>query len=185
MKMPLNPVARDRASLEAVMLESGGTAPDCALPVVIVREAIDGPRAGRIGEAQIRELFRWNGWRGFWADTIHDFDHYHSTHEALAIAHGQAVMLLGGEGGREVELHEGDLLVLPAGTVHRRLSASHDFLACGAYPPDHEADLLRPEAGPDRDKVQASVPLPDFDPFYGEHGPVTRIWSKGCRPRLH
>lgn len=186
MKMPLNPVARDRASFEAIMLDSGSTAPDSALPIVIVREAIDGPRDGRIGEGQIRELFRWNGWRGFWADTIHDFDHYHSTHEALAIAHGQAVMLLGGEGGREIALKAGDLIALPAGTLHRLLSASENFIACGAYPPDREADLLRPETGHDRDKAQASVPLPDFDPFYGEHGPVMRIWSKGRRrPHLH
>ncbi|HLS18779.1 MAG TPA: cupin, partial [Paracoccaceae bacterium] len=107
------------------------------------------------------------------------------THEALAIAHGQAVMLLGGEGGREVGLQAGDLIVLPAGTLHRRLSASENFTACGAYPPDAKADLLRPETGHDQDRVRATVPLPDFDPFYGEHGPVTRIWSKGRRPHLH
>lgn len=186
MKMSLNPVARDRASIESVTLDPGGDASDSALPVIIVREAIDGPRGGRIGEAQIRELFRWNGWGGFRAETIPDFDHFHSTHEALAIAHGKVMMLIGGEGGREIELHAGDLIALPAGTIHRRLSASDDFLACGAYPTGHEADFLRPEAKRAGSGLQiVPIPLPDFDPFYGEHGPVTRIWSKGRRPLLH
>lgn len=182
MKMPLNPVARDRATLESIMLEREDGASENALPVVIVRQAIDGPRADAIGEGQIRELFHWNGWRGVWVDTVPDFDHCHPAHEALAIAHGEAVLVLGGEDGREVELHEGDLIALPAGTVHRCAYASPDFRACGAYPQGGETSVLTP----DKSKGQiAPVSLPDFDPFYGEHGPVTRIWSKGRRPKLH
>ena len=175
MKLPLNPVAPDRALVETLELTPNGRMPNNVLPVVLIRGALDGPADDR----QLRELYRANQWQGCWTWTVYDFHHYHSTaHEALAVASGAATLVLGGEGGHEVTLQAGDLVVLPAGTGHRRIRASEGFAVCGAYAPGQEADLLRPgEADPDeaRERI-GSVPLPLTDPFYGADGPLVRLW---------
>ena len=175
MKLPLNPVAPDRARVETLELARNGRMPNNRLPIVLIRTALDGP----VNDAQIHELYRSNGWQGCWTWTVYDFHHYHSTaHEALAVAQGEATLMLGGEGGREMTVRAGDLAVLPAGTGHRRLQASDAFAICGAYPPGQEADLLRPEeADPEEaEERTAAVPLPRSDPFYGNGGPLVRLW---------
>ncbi|HET7410277.1 MAG TPA: cupin domain-containing protein [Paracoccaceae bacterium] len=177
MKLLLNPVAPDRARIETLVLAPNGRMPNNALPVVLIRGAFD----GSVEDEQVYALYRSNGWQGCWTWTVYDFHHYHSTaHEALAVARGNAVLMLGGEGGREVAVGAGDLIVLPAGTGHRRLRASGDFAVCGAYPPGQKADLLRPEeADPEESRQRiAAVPLPRTDPFYGANGPLLRLWGQ-------
>ena len=75
-------------------------------------------------------------------------------------------------------VNEGDVIVLPAGTGHRKLESSSDFLVVGAYPPGFSADLLRGEPGerPGSDERIARVPLPRTDPVGGQGGPVLENW---------
>ena len=55
--------------------------PNSALPVVLIRGALDGP----VDDDGVCALYRSNGWQGCWTWTIYDFHHYHSTaHEALS-----------------------------------------------------------------------------------------------------
>ena len=119
-----------------------------------------------------------NGWRPDWRDGVFDYHHYHSTaHEALACVTGSVRLMLGGEGGREVTVEAGDLLVLPAGTGHRRLAASDDFLLVGAYPEGQTWDVCRGAADKETLARITAVPVPRTDPVEGLTGPLTRLWE--------
>ena len=171
-----NPVAPDRARIETLEFSPGRWVPNSRLPVVLIRGALDGPA----DDSAIHALYRANGWGGTWTWTVYDFHHYHSTaHEALAVATGEASLMLGGREGREVTVRAGDLVVLPAGTGHKRLGASGDFAVCGAYPPGQEADLLKAieDNWPGAKARAAAVPEPRTDPLYGADGPLVRLWS--------
>src|SRR3954447_5901098 len=105
------------------------------LPFVHYRSVVD------LSEAQdpaavFEQLFEANGWSGAWRNGVYDYVHYHPrTHEVLGIARGHARVQFGGKRGRTFQLKAGDVVILPAGTGHRALSASKDLLVVGAYPP--------------------------------------------------
>jgi len=120
-----------------------------------------------VGDA--RALFAAHGWGGSWVNGIFDFHHFHSTsHEALAIVSGTATVELGGPQGESFEVSAGDVLVLPAGTGHRRATARNGFTVVGAYPAGQEDyDLLREADGAARARI-AALPAPPDDPVGGE-----------------
>lgn len=163
--------------LQIIRLEERGTIPNNPrLPVLIYKGAFAG-KDSDLAEA-IETRFEQNGWPPQWRDGIYDFDHYHAAgHEVLGIAAGAATLLLGGEGGREVEVSAGDVVLLPAGTGHRKLSASDDLLVIGAYPPGQEGDITREAASPERKATMARLTFPPRDPVMGEDGPTTQHWS--------
>ncbi|KEQ05089.1 cupin domain-containing protein [Pseudorhizobium pelagicum] len=122
--------------------------------------------------------FAENGWQGIWRNGIFDYHHYHTTaHEVLGIARGQARVVLGGPGGRELQVQAGDCLVLPAGTGHCRISASDDFLVIGAYPAGQDPDLRRSEAGENGMRILKTLPVPETDPLGG--ATLRDLWGDG------
>jgi uncharacterized protein YjlB len=129
--------------------------------------------------AIFEELFASNGWRDSWRDGIYDWLHFHTgTHEVLGIARGTARVQFGGAHGRTITVKSGDVIVLPAGTGHRRLSKSKDLLVVGAYPKGGDYDEPGPE---DIDPAKArraiaKVHAPERDPVYGRKGPLTALW---------
>jgi uncharacterized protein YjlB len=85
----------------------------------------------------------------------------------------------GGAKGRNLTLTAGDVVVLPAGTGHRRLRASRDLLVVGAYPIGSKYDEPRPE---EADPVEARASIakvkpPRQDPVYGE-GRAIALWEE-------
>jgi uncharacterized protein YjlB len=98
----------------------------------------------------------------------------------LGVCAGSARVQFGGPSGPVVEVKAGDVAVLPAGTGHRCIEASSDFLVVGAYPGGHEdVDELR---GDFREQAAAAeriarVPLPGADPVYGAEGPLLERWA--------
>jgi uncharacterized protein YjlB len=150
------------------------------LPVLLYRGAVD-VAAARDPESAIEQIFMANGWgHGLWRDGIFPHTHFHSaTHEVLGIARGTARVCLGGAHGEEVEIEAGDVVVLPAGTGHQRLSASSDLSVIGGYPASGRYDLLRSRQ-PEDDRLLeaiANVPLPDGDPLFGADGPLLKLWN--------
>ena len=120
-----------------------------------------------------------NGWGRSWRASVYDFVHYHSQiHEVLGVARGNASLEFGGIKGLTMRVKAGDVAILPAGTGHRLLEASRDFLVVGAYPEQGIYDEMtdsreRPEAI----KRIAKVKLPKKDPVYGKGGPLKRFWK--------
>jgi uncharacterized protein YjlB len=127
--------------------------------------------------SDVQGLFAAHGWGGSWVNGVFDFHHFHSTsHEVLAVIAGSAVLELGGPQGEAFEVTAGDVVVLPAGTGHRRASASGDFRVVGAYPAGQEDyDLLREADDAARARIE-SLDAPPDDPVGGEG--VTR-WRRG------
>ena len=85
---------------------------------------------------------------------------------------GRATIELGGPQGEAFEVAAGDVMVLPAGTGHRRADADGGFTVVGAYPAGQEDyDLLR---GEDPDEVAAAreriaaLGAPPEDPVGGD-----------------
>lgn len=148
------------------------------LPVLIYREVIE-RRAGSKAQSFTR-IFQQHNWIGIWKSDIYDYDHFHShSHEALGIAEGQAKLQLGGENGKEIDVEAGDLLILPAGTGHRKISGSENLVVIGAYPPGQENyDICRSlHDCPGTLERITSTPLPETDPFYGADGPLIQSWK--------
>jgi uncharacterized protein YjlB len=117
----------------------------------------------------LRSLIAGHGWGGSWVDGVFDFHHFHSTsHEVLGVLAGSATLELGGPQGRSFEVSEGDVVVLPAGTGHRRATARDGFTVTGAYPAGQEDyDLLRRADDAARERI-ARLPAPEEDPVGGE-----------------
>lgn len=117
----------------------------------------------------VQALFARHGWGGSWVNGVFDFHHFHSTsHEVLAVISGSARIELGGPQGETFEVAAGDVIVLPAGTGHRRASASDGFRVVGAYPAGQEDyDLLREAGDAARARIEA-LPAPPDDPVGGE-----------------
>lgn len=131
--------------------------------------------------AVFEDLFKANGWGDSWRNGIYDYAHYHSrTHEVLGIARGHARVRFGGNKGKTVKLRAGDVVILPAGTGHQRLSASKDLLVVGAYPPSGEYDECTGLADHHERALKSipKVPMPAKDPVFGVHGPLRDLWHR-------
>ena len=150
------------------------------LPLVVYRGAIDVAQE-RDPAALLETTFARNDWAQSWRNGIYPFVHYHSMcHEVLGIARGRARVRFGGALGEELDVNVGDVAVLPAGTGHQRLAASHDLLVVGAYPPQGTYDLCRATTET-RARARATIPAvaqPPTDPLFGADGPLMRLWGR-------
>jgi uncharacterized protein YjlB len=139
------------------------------LPLLYYRKAFRFSR--KYDPAAVLEVvFNVHSWGKAWRNGIYDFVHYHSMiHEVLGIARGRAVLRLGGNKGKTVQVVAGDVIVVPAGVGHECLKPSHDFLVVGAYPPKGTYNECR-GSFQERDKALSSirrVAKPKQNPIFG------------------
>jgi uncharacterized protein YjlB len=161
---------------EAFVLQSNAWVPNNRhLPVLFYHAAFALP--GEDPAGAFETLFGRHGWPAQWRDSVFDYHHYHSTaHEVLGVAIGQAELILGGPGGRRLDLEAGDVLVLPAGTGHCLSSAAGGFQVVGAYPPNQQWDIRREALSPNERQAMEALPFPASDPLGGANGALPRLW---------
>ncbi|MBR1187417.1 cupin [Bradyrhizobium sp. AUGA SZCCT0160] len=175
----LRKMVRSRKPLMLRFADDGIIPNNSQLPVLHYRGAVALPKNFNPGTV-IDTLFESNGWGRSWRDTVYDFVHYHSQiHEVVGVAKGRAKIECGGIKGRIVSVKPGDVLVLPAGTGHRLIDASRDFLVVGAYPEsgtyDECTDMRERRYAAKR---IAKVRKPNKDPIFGKGGPLTKAWRR-------
>ena len=143
-------------------------------PLLLYRQAV--PRDA----SEVERLLTSNGWGGAWRNGVFPYHHYHTVaHEVLAVVRGSATVQFGGPQGEAVELAAGDVAILPAGTGHKRVDASDDFLVVGAYPKGQEDyDTQRQAPGPEELANIERAPRPAADPVFGAEGPLMAHWTE-------
>jgi uncharacterized protein YjlB len=164
---------------DTFLFEDDGSIPNSRLPLIVRQGAIT-PSSGDPAKA-FEQTFAKNGWTNSWRDGIFDYHHYHSTaHEVIGLAVGSATVRFGGEGGETIGLTAGDVVVIPAGVGHARITQSDDLLVVGAYADGRDWDIVRDTESAGiaaaRKRI-AAVPLPAADPVDGESGPLMKLWG--------
>ena len=165
--------------VETFMLQDDGWVPNNPeLALVLYRTVI--PR--ETVTEDVIEMFARNGWRGAWVNGIFSYHHYHArSHEVLANVGTAVEVQFGGEKGPVVSFRPGDIVVIPAGGAHCRLSGSGRLTIVGAYPAGQEDwDLKRADNPNDYQVAKteiARVKLPARDPVTGSWAPLGEIWG--------
>ncbi|MEC0302384.1 cupin domain-containing protein [Terribacillus saccharophilus] len=148
--------------------QDDGTYPNNKLPVLYYEHAFENTDT-------MQDVFKSNLWRNSWVNGILPYHHYHSTaHEVLGVLSGHATVQLGGPDGEQLNISSGDVIVLPAGTAHKRIQQSDDFQVLGAYPDGMSFDTKTDKPGEYEQALQhiPNVPIPKQDPVTGDS-----IWS--------
>ena len=167
-----------RGKVTTVLFDNDGIVPNHPQwPLIVHRRSVRF-RGGFDPATIIDTLFASNGWGRSWRDTIYNFVHYHSqTHEVLGVARGDAVVEFGGIKGKRLKVRAGDIVVLPAGTGHRLIKASRNFLVVGAYPPSGTYDECTDTRDlPEAKKRIAKVKRPPRDPVHGKQAGIALLW---------
>jgi len=161
---------------ETVLLTDAGAFPNSRLPALVYRSVLQSADLASGFEA----LFEQHGWSGSWRNGLYRTHHYHSTaHEVLGVYSGKVRIQLGGPTGAAIDIHAGDVVVIPAGVAHKNLGASVDFRVVGAYPAGTSPDLNYGKRGerPETDRNIARVAVPPADPVEGKAGALVAHWS--------
>ncbi len=176
--------ARDKivkiGRVEQFLLKKDGFIPNNdKLPLLVYQNALELPTSDPA--SAIEKILKMNGWGSAWRNSIYNFHHYHSTaHEILAVYSGSARVLLGGDSGITLNVHKGDVLIIPAGVAHKNLGSEEQFRVVGAYPEGQNWDMNygREEEHHKAEENIKQVPFPKTDPIYGADGPLKNFWSK-------
>lgn len=152
--------------------------PNSGLPLVLWKGRA--PRS-QDGGRDICRLYERNGWQGTWVYHVFPYWHFHTLgHEVLTGVAGSARIGFGGEGGIEVDVEPGDVVIIPAGVGHKRLTSSEGFLVAGGYPPGQSGNIVRPgdiDEAVLRRAIEA-VALPETDPISGKADGVVAAWRE-------
>jgi uncharacterized protein YjlB len=169
----------DAARVVAHLLPPDGAIPNHPRwPLLVYPGAVE--IGGPDPAAAFERLFDRNRWPAAWRNGVFPFHHYHTTaHEALGIYEGEVTVQFGGDGGVTITARPGDVVVLPAGTGHKKLSARGALGVVGAYPAGQHADTCTPLVTSVRRAAEAvaRVPLPECDPVFGAGGPLFTHWQ--------
>jgi uncharacterized protein YjlB len=168
------------ANLVAHLLAPAGAFPNHPRwPLLVYPGAVE--IEGSDPAAAFETLFERNRWPAAWRNGVHPFQHFHSTaHEALGVYSSEVTVQFGGDSGIMITARPGDVIVLPAGTAHKKLSSRGALGIVGAYPAGQHPDTCIPNLSNavKLARTISGVPLPECDPIYGAGGPLFTHWTK-------
>jgi uncharacterized protein YjlB len=98
----------------------------------------------------------------------------------LGCVAGEAEVGFGGDSGAKVTFRAGDVVAIPAGVGHKRLSEKRGgFTVVGGYPPGQSGRITRPGEYPlaEAQRLIAALALPKGDPVFGPEGPLLSAWN--------
>ena len=175
----MNPDSGKPLQLVAHRLADGGAIPNhprwplLHYPNAVALDAAD-------PATSFEALFGRNAWPPAWRNGVYPFHHFHcEAHEALGVYSGEVTVQFGGEGGVVLTARPGDVIVLPAGTGHKKIGSRGAVGIVGAYPAGQSPDMCTPR-GSSRERNAAAilrVPLPACDPVHGAGGPLFDHWT--------
>lgn len=155
--------------------------PNSELPILIYEDVLNNELDNDYSAEDVLNFFENNGYEHGWIGVIADRHHFHSNaHEALACTHGEVTVLLGGQNGEITTLRKGDVILLPAGTAHKRLDGSNNFEIVGAYPSNGENFDMQDGDASDYEAIKENirnVGRPLTDPVTGNPGDMEEYWS--------
>jgi uncharacterized protein YjlB len=165
------------APVLAIRLAPSGPIPNHRRwPLLVYNGAVT--LSGSDPAAIFEALFARNRWPSAWRNGVYPFHHYHPDgHEALGIYSGEVTVQFGGDAGVTLTARPGDVLVLPAGTGHKKLSSRGSLGVVGAYPEGTCPDTSRKAFSREVLSTIAAVPLPACDPVFGPQGPLFEHWK--------
>jgi uncharacterized protein YjlB len=147
--------AGDPARVVAHRLAASGAIPNHPQwPLLVYPGAV----AIRETAVAFEALFDRNRWPAAWRNGVFPSHHFHTTaHEALGVYSGEVTVQFGGDDGVVVTARPGDVIVLPAGTGHKKLSSRGALGIVGACCGPHadRTPLLTP---PQRRAVARPAP---------------------------
>jgi uncharacterized protein YjlB len=135
------------------LLASGGAIPNHPRWPLLVYPAV----VADVSPETFERLFTRHRWPTAWRNGVFPFHQF------------------GGDAGVTLTAKRGDVIVLPAGTGHKRISSRGALGIVGAYPEGQHPDTCRP-GSKELSEVVLRVPLPACDPVYGAEGPLFRHW---------
>lgn len=155
-----------------MQLQENKPFPNNKLPVVLYKKALDEifKQNDYSGEAVLSFLEKHDYSNG-WINGILSEHHFHSiAHEVLACISGSARVQLGGPESETITFTQGDVVFLPAGTAHKKIESTEDFIIVGAYPNGDSYDMRYGENS-EYDEVKENiiqVPKPELDLVTGQ-----------------
>ncbi|KIX07127.1 uncharacterized protein Z518_05104 [Rhinocladiella mackenziei CBS 650.93] len=169
---------------ETYYLKPNKHAPNNDMPVLIYRDCLPLP----LSEDRTTGFLEAHAWvkKGVWGHIPRR--HFHpNTHECYGVFQGSSTILVGcgtndTDGGEQIDVQAGDVIVLPAGTGHCNLQSTPDYRYIGVYP--EGAPKWRNELGEEAINLEEyqkeinGVDLPLQDPVNGADGPLLQLWAK-------
>jgi uncharacterized protein YjlB len=168
---------RVNGSITAYLLAPDGPIPNHPRwPLLLYNGAV--ALSGSDPAAIFEALFTRNRWPAAWRNGVHPFHHYHADgHEALGVYSGEVTVQFGGDAGVTLTARPGDVLVLPAGTGHKKLGSKGSLGVVGAYPEGARPGTSGKGLSEKILTAIAAVPLPACDPVFGTGGPLFEHWK--------
>jgi uncharacterized protein YjlB len=153
---------------EKFFVRDNGIFPNSMLPVIHYVGVFEVPAL--FPGISVRAMFKEHGWSNSWRSGIFEYHHYHSnTFEVMGVINGSTSIMIGGDSGKVIVIHKGDVLIIPPGVAHRNLGEEHQITCIGAYPRGIRYNIRSGKVGerPRADHQIQRVAWPEKNPVFG------------------